>query len=236
MPAHCWDSRAFRLAFIFSRRFTSRSPSVKLPSTLACFCRSSSSCIFSFLICASSSSFSSASFHSSTWAASCDTTVMPEVWGSGWKSPFGMPSGMMTSPCFWSRAEVYGLLQVKHLPGPTAGPLLPSQPVYISCYRAGRIRSYLYELVPLADALLELLVLVVQDGERVLLSLQFLDMRVIGGHRTFDLSSSSRRISDDCSSISSMTSFSVSTCCALDTMAFLYFSSTSDSDSWLGRR
>lgn len=37
---------------------------------------------------------------SSTWAASWDTTVIPEDTDSWLTSPFGVPSGMMTSPCF----------------------------------------------------------------------------------------------------------------------------------------
>ena len=38
---------------------------------------------------------------SSNWAASWETTVIPEDWGSWLTSPFGVPSGMITSPCFW---------------------------------------------------------------------------------------------------------------------------------------
>lgn len=39
---------------------------------------------------------------SSSWAASWETTVIPEDWGSWLTSPLGVPSGMMTSPCFCS--------------------------------------------------------------------------------------------------------------------------------------
>lgn len=40
---------------------------------------------------------------SSSWAASWETTVIPEGWGSWLTSPLGVPSGMMTSPCFCGR-------------------------------------------------------------------------------------------------------------------------------------
>lgn len=42
---------------------------------------------------------------SSTWAASWETTVIPEDRGSWLTSPLGVPSGMMTSPCFCGERE-----------------------------------------------------------------------------------------------------------------------------------
>lgn len=37
---------------------------------------------------------------SKTWAASCDTTVIVPTTDSWFTSPFGVPSGIITSPCF----------------------------------------------------------------------------------------------------------------------------------------
>lgn len=38
---------------------------------------------------------------SKTWAASCDTTVTAPTADSWFTSPFGVPSGIITNPCFW---------------------------------------------------------------------------------------------------------------------------------------
>lgn len=161
--------------------FSILSPSVYKLSIFECFCLSSSSWFFSFLIWANNSSFSSASFlsltsteqrgnrvkpltlslglggglhlllqlcfrtghltyvnralsslsshiyssgpstllcffahspsgpsptDSSSWAASWETTVIPEDWGSWLTSPFGVPSGMITSPCFCNNKKI----------------------------------------------------------------------------------------------------------------------------------
>lgn len=37
---------------------------------------------------------------SKTWAASCDTTVIVPTTDSWFTSPFGVPSGIITNPCF----------------------------------------------------------------------------------------------------------------------------------------
>lgn len=44
---------------------------------------------------------------SKTWAASWDTTVMAPTTGSWWTSPLGVPSGMMTKPCFCGKEETH---------------------------------------------------------------------------------------------------------------------------------